>query len=302
MKSENEIDNQTIEYIPLKVTSGILMHIGSGIYNSIAGALKELVSNSFDADARIVTISLDYPFFNLIKVVDDGNGMSSTIWRQAMQNIGSSLKGTIEPSRITLKYKRPVIGHLGIGLMALSQICSKATIESQKYGSKTKFIAELDFSQFKEQESRQLDLAKLEVLRDTHGGIKEMHSRLNNKPIENDERIQIEENINLAKAANKRIEEKAGEDSAGEHLGYCLMYPDLPAIEGEHGTNITLSEIDKGVNNILNDFERPVDIFPKRLMDLDNKWKLYRQEINRLSWEEIIRGLNQKGNQMTYQL
>src|ERR1700752_902635 len=138
-----------IEYVPLEVTAGVLVHIGAGIYHSVAGALKELISNSYDADSPQVIISTNYPRFEQIRVVDRGLGMTSIRFKQAMRSIGSSLKGVLEPKRLTRKYDRPVIGRLGIGMLALSQICSKATIESQVEGSELKFVAELDFSQFK---------------------------------------------------------------------------------------------------------------------------------------------------------
>src|SRR5437764_6722230 len=79
-------------YVPIKVTTGILFHIGAGIYQSIAGALKELVSNSYDADATEVLISMDYPDFAQIKIVDNGSGMTKARFRQAMAAVGSSLK------------------------------------------------------------------------------------------------------------------------------------------------------------------------------------------------------------------
>jgi HSP90 family molecular chaperone len=150
-----------IEYIPLKVSAGVLLQIGAGIYGSVAAAFKELVSNAFDADASALTILTDYPRFEEIKIVDDGSGMSEKRFKQAMQMIGTSLKGTIDPIRVTPKYKRPIIGRLGIGLMALSQLCNKAIIESTVKGEASKFVAELDFTVNQSQEAAQLDVFRL---------------------------------------------------------------------------------------------------------------------------------------------
>ena len=91
-KGTNRDLDKNIEYVPIKVTTGILFHIGAGIYQSIAGALKELISNSYDADATEVLISTDYPNFTQIKVVDNGSGMTKTRFRQAMATVGSSLQ------------------------------------------------------------------------------------------------------------------------------------------------------------------------------------------------------------------
>ena len=210
------VDSQQVEYVPIKVTAGILLYIGAGIYNSIAGAIKELVSNSFDADAINVIISTNYPNFNEIRVVDDGIGMSSVRLKQAMQTIGSSLKGTIEPGRISKGYNRPIIGHLGIGLMALSQICLKAKIESQEPDSETKFIAELDFSEFKTREQEQIEVAKLEILRDMYGGVDVMKDKLDDPSLDIDERAEIEGVYNLAVKAQEILDTSDGPDLEGK--------------------------------------------------------------------------------------
>src|SRR6185295_13159510 len=109
MPLDDELSGKDFQQIPIRVTSVILLHIGAGIYNSVAGALKELVSNSFDADAENVIISTNYPHFDEIKVSDNGIGMSSSRLRQAMQTIGSSLKGISSENRVTKKFNRPVI-------------------------------------------------------------------------------------------------------------------------------------------------------------------------------------------------
>ncbi len=303
MASQNPqmVDSQQVEYVPIKVTAGILLHIGAGIYNSIAGAIKELVSNSFDADAINVIISTNYPNFNEIKVVDDGIGMSSVRLKQAMQTIGSSLKGTIEPGRISKGYNRPIIGHLGIGLMALSQICLKAKIESQEPDSETKFIAELDFSEFKTREQEQIEVAKLEILRDMYGGVDVMKDKLDDPSLDIDERAEIEGVYNLAVKAQEILDTSDGPDLEGEHLGYCIIYSKLPAIPGEHGTTITLTNIDQGVKDLLRDMGRTIDALPSKFMDSENPWEQYRDEVNSWNWKELCHRLNLKTNQLTFQ-
>ena len=45
-------------YLPIRVNEKILLHIGAGSYPSVAGVIKELVNNAFDADAQQVIISI----------------------------------------------------------------------------------------------------------------------------------------------------------------------------------------------------------------------------------------------------
>lgn len=291
--------DQKVEYVPIKVTAGILLHIGAGIYNSVAGAIKELVSNSFDADAANVLISTNYPYFDEIKVSDDGIGMSKVRLRQAMQTIGSSLKRTVDERRITEKFNRPIIGHLGIGLMALSQVCSTAKIESQEPGAKTKFVAELNFSEFKQREQQQIEVAKLEILRDMHGGIDVMKEKLDDPSLDVDDRADIQDVYDLALQAEKLLTSKP--DLEGEHLGYCIIYPELPAIPGENGTVITLSEIDGGVKDTLKDTGRSGDVLPSKYQEKDSAWDDYRNEINSWDWLELIERLNRKTNQLSFE-
>ncbi len=288
----NDIDsnNKEIEYVPLRVTAGVLMHIGAGIYNSVAGAIKELVSNAYDADASSVTISMDYPYFNRIKVVDDGSGMSSKRLRQAMQTIGSSLK-IFEGTKRSKKFDRPIIGHLGIGLMALSQICRKAKIESKEIGSKTKLIAELDFSQFKEREDMQMLLAKIDLLTERYGGMEYFEEIINDPNIDEDFKVEVEADFEIAKMAEKRlseIKENTPEvDLHGEHLGYCIFYPNIPAPESDQGTTITLMEIGNEVKDQLRDKDKDVQALPQKYRELDNPLDSYRNDIDDWSWEEI---------------
>jgi hypothetical protein len=299
---EEQLRGKTFEQIPIKVTSGVLLHIGAGIYHSVAGAIKELVSNSFDADATRVVISTDYPDFERIKVVDNGSGMTPGYLRKAMQSIGSSLKGTLQPERLTPVYRRPIIGHLGIGLMALTQVCDEATIESQTAGSDTKFVAKLDFTEFRQRKQRQMDIAKLDVFRDlaTHyGGIERMKQHVDELDPQSDEYDNMLTQLEMAIDAEEVFKQQGLEELESEHLGYCVIYPNLPAVPGEQGTTITLTKIDQGVRASLTDKGRANDGMPQHYRD--TSWDEYRDEVNGWPWDDLCRRLQMKTGQLTYQ-
>lgn len=301
MDLEKRLKDKHFEQIPLKVTSGVLLHIGAGIYNSVAGALKELVSNSFDADATRVVISTDYPKFEQIRVVDNGLGMTPTHFTKAMQSIGSSLKGVLEPSGLTLLFKRPVVGHLGIGLMALTQVCDEAIIESQTPNSDTKFVAQLDFSEFNRRKQKQTEAARLDIFRElaaAYGGIEGMRRHLESLDPESDEYTEILTQYELASEAEKIFREQEIEDPESEYLGYCVLFPDLPVIPGQQGTTITLNKIDKGVRSSLMDEGRAEDAVPS---NYQGRWDVYRDETNMRSWDELCKRLQMKTGQLTYQ-
>jgi len=303
-KASSKTAKQNVEqepiYVPLKVTAGIIIHIGAGIYHSVAGALKELVTNAYDADATEVIISTGYPHFETIKVVDNGSGMTATRFRQAMATIGSSLKAVIDPERLTPKYQRPIIGKLGIGLMSLSQVCSEAEIESQVEGSDTKFVAKLDFSELLNREEKQTEKLKVDVLKERYGGMKEMRRLLKDPttPIETKE--EIESIIELLKEAGKK--NSINHESELEQLGYCMLFPNIPAIPGRHGTTITLTKVQSGVRELLGDVGRLPSALPRRFQKKNYSWADYSDELNKSDWPALCEDLRSEGSEITYAL
>src|ERR1700680_2155089 len=68
----------------------VLARITDGIYRQPASALRELISNAYDADAREVAILTDAPRFSSIVVRDDGFGLSPATLAHLIKNIGGS--------------------------------------------------------------------------------------------------------------------------------------------------------------------------------------------------------------------
>jgi hypothetical protein len=131
----------------ITVSKKILGHISAGVYRSAGGALKELVSNAFDANARHVIITTNWPSFDIFTCRDDGDGMTSADFRRIMTGgIGDSTK------RITAEYtddlRRPIIGWLGIGMLGVAQICHEFTITCHHRQTKTAFKASVKLVDF----------------------------------------------------------------------------------------------------------------------------------------------------------
>lgn len=153
------IDTQA-ERIPIEVSSRILRHIGRGIYRTPAAALKELVSNSYDARATEVTINTGYPKFETIVVRDNGDGMTKEDFRRFITQIGLTDKVAGDNIEMPEGQKdRQFIGHFGIGLLAIGQLAKKAVITSKTRHNETGFVAEVDFEQFEVRPERGLDRA-----------------------------------------------------------------------------------------------------------------------------------------------
>ncbi len=112
----------------IRVHEKVLGHLSRGLYRSPASALRELVSNAWDADARVVRINTNYPSFFQVSVEDNGRGFTKEEFESLMGGgIGNSLK---RPGSETTPQGRPMIGRLGIGLLGIAQICGSFTISS----------------------------------------------------------------------------------------------------------------------------------------------------------------------------
>jgi len=115
----------------IRVADITIAQLSRGLYRSTATAFKELVSNAYDADATDVRIDTNYPEFDFISCVDNGIGMSLEQFLLFFheEGIGSCIKRK-HGKEITDTYKRPIIGRLGIGMLAVGQLCHSFEIES----------------------------------------------------------------------------------------------------------------------------------------------------------------------------
>ncbi len=128
----------------VEVSSKILGHISTGIYRSPGGAIKELVSNAFDADATRVAITTNRPSFDIITCRDNGSGMTQEKFKKIMtQEIGNSAKrGKLDGADNDMtNLGRPIIGRLGIGMLGIAQICHEFKVISHHKETKTAFSA-----------------------------------------------------------------------------------------------------------------------------------------------------------------
>jgi len=135
--------------VPVEVSARVLRHLSRGIYRSPAGALKELVSNAYDAGATEVTINTGWPGLKKIVVTDNGTGMTADTFEGFVRNIGLSGKTAGDIVRIPgARATRTTIGHYGIGILAVGQLSARMVAVSKPSGTTKGFRAELDFDQF----------------------------------------------------------------------------------------------------------------------------------------------------------
>ncbi len=110
-----------------------LAHLSRGLYRSPASAVRELVSNAWDANATTVRIDTNYPNFYQMAITDDGDGFTKEEFESLMRGIGNSEK-RVKPE--SLAHGRSVIGRLGIGMLGIAQICGSFTVTSNPSSGK----------------------------------------------------------------------------------------------------------------------------------------------------------------------
>lgn len=129
----------------MKVGAEILKHLSRGIYSNPGNTIKELINNSYDADATEVIIRAR-PEFDTITITDNGEGMNEAEFEEDFAVISRSRK---RDERLCTRSGRPIIGKIGIGFISALQICDEATFISKKRGENVKLEAKIDFGKFK---------------------------------------------------------------------------------------------------------------------------------------------------------
>lgn len=125
----------------IKVASTIVDYLSSGLYQSPAACLKELINNSYDADATEVNVYVK-PDADRIIIEDNGHGMNRADFEKHFKMISESHK---REESDTTESGRLKIGKIGIGFIAANEICNIMEIVSTKRGSKDLLEVTIDF-------------------------------------------------------------------------------------------------------------------------------------------------------------
>ena len=123
---------ETVDFTgEIRISSRIIDYLSSGLYNTPGACLKELVNNSFDADAQNVNVFVR-PDADRIIIQDDGIGIGIDEFREHFDRVSESRKR--EGTDVT-PAGRPMIGRIGIGFIAANEICDLMEVYSACPGS-----------------------------------------------------------------------------------------------------------------------------------------------------------------------
>jgi hypothetical protein len=135
--------NLKIRKAPIKVNQQVVKHLSLGLYQNFALAIKELISNSYDADATEVKLKLDIKN-GKITLRDNGRGMNESEFKNHYLQIGFYK----EPSKKLNKLGRMRIGTFGIGFLAPLPYCRVLRVISKKKGQSLAIEGEIKAEDF----------------------------------------------------------------------------------------------------------------------------------------------------------
>ncbi|MGL1813337.1 UNVERIFIED_CONTAM: ATP-binding protein [Serratia marcescens] len=139
------ISNGLHQSTKLETDDKVLARVTDGIYRLPGSAIRELISNAYDADAENVYVETDVPRFNSMTIRDDGSGMSVDTLVNMLRHIGGSAKRTdkgislkvtddVDTSLSAIR-KRKLIGKIGIGLFSVAQLTRDFEIITKQKGN-----------------------------------------------------------------------------------------------------------------------------------------------------------------------
>lgn len=129
--------------LPMTVASDVVRYFSIGLYQNFARAVKELISNAYDAKATEVRIRLDLLSGRII-VRDNGAGMDLKDLKERFLAIGAPTPLTEDIDELGRKR----IGTFGIGSVAVFPYCDKVIVLTKKRNSDRNIQLDIDSSRF----------------------------------------------------------------------------------------------------------------------------------------------------------
>lgn len=129
--------------LPIEVNKDVVRHLSLGLYRNFALAIKELISNSYDAGATEVKIKLDLKNKRIV-IRDNGKGMDFKQFKEEYLRIGYYK----EPAKSVDELGRMRIGTFGIGFLAPLPYCKLMKVITKKKGGTECIEAEINAENF----------------------------------------------------------------------------------------------------------------------------------------------------------
>lgn len=146
-----------VVHTTLRTDERVIARVTDGIYRQPGSAIRELVSNAYDADATRVVIKTDAPRFERISIEDNGHGMGPEALAHLLLHIGGSAKRSADGPELGVTSDtdttrspggRRLIGKIGIGLFSVSQLTHSFQIITKVKGDAFRTVATVALRQY----------------------------------------------------------------------------------------------------------------------------------------------------------
>jgi hypothetical protein len=201
----------------ITVDRRIVNILSQSTYDNFPKALKELITNSYDADAKKVNITINLKSETII-IEDNGKGMSETDFEFYLRIAGQSRTKTNN----TTSSGRKIIGQFGIGFLSIFPFFKNYTIETKKAGSSTVLNATIPLYKYFINSNTIIDIESIEI----GGGVRQ--SSLNPNSFT---KITLKGFNDLTSAffyPHKKIDKKLVETYSGTEKLKWILSDDLP--------------------------------------------------------------------------
>ena len=119
----------------MTISLSALEHLGINLYSNIPAVLSEIVANAWDADAKLVTITIDKAD-ERITIEDNGTGMDRDAVIDRFLTI--EYKRREKPGEPTPGGRKPM-GRKGIGKLSIFSVAQIAEVYTVQNKTKTSF-------------------------------------------------------------------------------------------------------------------------------------------------------------------
>ncbi len=141
----------------ITVDKRIVQILSGSTYENFPKAVRELVTNSYDADATEVKITFDEVKQSMI-VSDNGTGMSERDFDLYFRIAGRRREKTPRT-----KSGRQIVGQFGVGFLAVFPFCREFRIESKMKGAEEVVYARIPTAQYFTADNRLLDVSDIVI-------------------------------------------------------------------------------------------------------------------------------------------
>lgn len=150
--------NEEEDIWPKKITvdKRIVSILSQSTYDNFPRALKELITNSYDADAREVHVEVNLKNETVI-VRDDGRGMDSADFAFYLRIAGKTRKK--EDNRTPSG--RQIIGQFGVGFLSVFPFFKSYKIESKKAGANSILYASVPLYKYFSDDNKLVDIGNI---------------------------------------------------------------------------------------------------------------------------------------------